>query len=261
MIDLVRGALAVNRARFALGNECFEADGATFIRNRAIPVRDANFVTHVTAATPGEISRLLARVEREYAGFPHRSFDVDSTMPPALEALLILDGYQRGGENLVMLLEGDLIGNPKPCEIRPIAGEASWDNYAALRLIDWHEYQARVGNTESDHIAQELTRMQRAKVPPVRYWFAYVDGEPRSYCSSWVANGFGQVEDLFTYPDFRHRGLATALIHHCVADCRAQGAGPVMLLCDATDTPKHMYAAMGFRPIAVKRGYWKNVGA
>jgi predicted GNAT family acetyltransferase len=68
----------------------------------------------------------------------------------------------------------------------------------------------------------------------------------------------GQVEDLFTHPDFRHRGLATALIHHCVADARQQGAGPVMLVADAHDTPKDMYAAMGFRPVAAKREYWKD---
>ena len=68
------------------------------------------------------------------------------------------------------------------------------------------------------------------------------------------------MEDLFTHPEFRHRGLATALIHNCVADCRAHGAGPVVIVCDPGDTPKEMYAAIGFRPIAIKREYWKGDG-
>lgn len=66
--DLVRRALAVNQAFLALGNEQFEADGARFVRNRSIPdVRDSNHVAHVTASTPEEIDRLLARAEREFA--------------------------------------------------------------------------------------------------------------------------------------------------------------------------------------------------
>ena len=90
---------------------------------------------------------------------------------------------------------------------------------------------------------------------------AYVDGQPRAYLASWEGlDGVGQVEDLFTHPEFRHRGLATALIHHCVADCRAHGAGPVVIVADTADTPKRMYAAMGFRPVATSRTYWKKLG-
>jgi predicted GNAT family acetyltransferase len=69
------------------------------------------------------------------------------------------------------------------------------------------------------------------------------------------ADGVGQVEDLYVEPEVRHRGLATALIHRAVADCRARGAGPVLIVADASDTPKAMYAAMGFRPLAVERKY------
>ena len=65
------------------------------------------------------------------------------------------------------------------------------------------------------------------------------------------------MEELFTHPEFRHRGLATALIHHCVADAREHGAGPVVIAADPEDTPKLMYAAMGFRPVAMKRT-WRS---
>lgn len=51
-----------------------------------------------------------------------------------------------------------------------------------------------------------------------------------------------------------------ALIHRCVAHCREQGAGSIVIAATASDTPKEMYAAMGFRPVAVKREYGKGVG-
>jgi predicted GNAT family acetyltransferase len=68
----------------------------------------------------------------------------------------------------------------------------------------------------------------------------------------------GQVENLFTHPDDRHRGLATALIVRCVNDCRERGAGPVLIVADPADTPMRMYAAMGFRPVALTRAWRRD---
>lgn len=256
--DLVRRALGVNQVLLALGNEVFEAEDATFVRNLAAPsIRDSNHVAHARARTPAESDRLLARVEREYAGVPHRRFDVDLETPPELEARLALEGY-RSDEALVMLLEGELAVAAKPCDIRPVEMEAHWAAYAALHAIDWRDYSARLGRPVEPGVGEAMMRCRRAKTPPVRWWLACVDGEPRAYFSSWEGSeGVGQVEDLFTHPDFRHRGLATALIHHSVADCRAHGAGPVVIVADPTDTPKHICAAMGFRPVTVRREWWK----
>ena len=259
MDDLARRALAVNQAMLALGNEVFQADGATFVRNGELPSeRDGNFVADVAAATPAEIERLLARVEREFAGVPYRRFEVDFTTPPAFEARLVLDGYQRD-EALLLVLEGALAGEPRPYEIRPVVDESGWQARAELVAESWREYEQRAGRAED--LAAAL-RAGRAKSPPMRYWLACVDGRPRAYGASWSGiDGVGQVEYLFTHPEFRGRGLATALIHRGVADCRERGAGPVVITAGAWDTPKQMYAALGFRPVAVKRSYWKAVGA
>ena len=70
----------------------------------------------------------------------------------------------------------------------------------------------------------------------------------------------GKVEDLFTAPAFRRRGIATALIAHAVPDARARGAGPVLIGADPTDTPKAMYAAMGFAPVCAIRSFTKRLG-
>jgi len=258
--DLVRRALAVNQALLALGNEVFEAEGATFVRNRAAPsIRDSNHVARVRAATPKQIDRLLARAEREYAGVPHRRFDIDVDTPPEFEARLALEGY-RCEEALVMLLEGELTGDAPPHEIRPVESEAGWSAYAALHAIDWQDYTVRLGRPVEPGVGEAMVRCRRAKTPPVRWWLACVDGEPRAYFSSWEGTeGVGQVEDLFTHPEFRHRGLATALIRHSVSGCRDRGAGPVVIVADPTDTPKEMYARMGFRPVAVLREWWKEL--
>jgi ribosomal protein S18 acetylase RimI-like enzyme len=260
MRDLVTKALDVNQAWLALGKEAFEAEGALFIRNRAHPsVRDANHVAAVTASTPEAIDRLLARVEREFAGFPHRAFQVDFRTPPEFVARLALDGYIHN-DALVMLLEGELQGSAGRHDIRRVADDPGWEAYRTLHAIDWRDYRERLRLDEEADAGRQMFETHRMKSPPVRSWLAYVDGEPHAFLSSWEGpDGVGQVENLFTHPDHRHRGLATALIHHAVADARAHGAGPVVIVADPTDTPKQIYARMGFRPVAVKTTYRKEV--
>ncbi len=121
---------------------------------------------------------------------------------------------------------------------------------------------AEAGSETADWNASVTIRARRAKDPPVRYWIAYAGETPAAYLASWEGpDGVGQVEDLFTHPDYRHRGLATALIHHCVAEAREHDAGPVVIGADPDDTSKDMYAALGFRPVAIERNYWKPAEA
>ena len=258
--DFARRALAVNQANLALGHETFTADGATFVRDLEFPsVYDANHVAHVAAATPDEIERVFARADREFAHCKHRAFHADFLTPPTFEARLQLDGYQ-SSQVLVMLLEGDLRGVPKPYDIRPVDNDAAWDAFYVLHKQDWEEHAARTGGGGDETVGLNLAQAQQRKSPPVRNWLAYEDGEPRGYFNAWEGiDGVGQVENLFVHAEYRHRGRATALIHHCVADARAHGAGPVVIVADASDTPKHMYAAMGFRPVAIKRSYLKTL--
>ena len=261
MDELTRRAQAVNQAYLALGNEQFDADGGSFVRDRDVPeIRDSNHVTRITASSRGEIDRLFTRAEREFADIPHRAYHIYSDTPPAIEARLALEGYERN-DALIMLLAGDLAGQAKYHDIRLVEGEENWKAHRSLHMAGWITYQETAGEAESSAVGEAMFRSRRAKSPPMRYWLAYVDGAPSAYLASWEGlDGVGQVEDLYTQPEFRHRGLATALIHHCVADCRSHGAGPVVIVCDPGDTPKQMYAAMGFRPVAMKRSYWRNVG-
>jgi GNAT superfamily N-acetyltransferase len=127
-------------------------------------------------------------------------------------------------------------------------------------LKDWHEHIARQKRKVPDEIGRQMFEVKRLKQPPVQYFMAYVKDKPVAYFNSWAGiAGVGQVEDLFTLQKFRKRGIARALIHDCVADARTKGAGPVVIAADPTDTPKRIYAAMGFRPVAVQSHYTKHL--
>jgi GNAT superfamily N-acetyltransferase len=253
---LLAAAVAVNQDNLALGHETFEALGARFVRSTSAPdIYDANHVDRITASTPAQIDELLERAAREYAHCHHLRFDVDPFTPPDFEARLQLDGYV-ASEGLLSILEGELVGQAQSFEIRLVSDDADWAAYGDLKALDWAASRERLAQPPQPEVGLRMAATERAKSPPRRYWLAFVEGAARGFLSSWEGNAsVGQVEDLFVHPDYRHRGIATALLHHCVADCRDHGAGPVAIVADPTDTPKQMYAVMGWRPVAVIRHY------
>jgi GNAT superfamily N-acetyltransferase len=259
-LDLIHQALDLNDANLALGNETFVAAGATFVRNRDAPdIYDANHLTNIRLSSAAEIDALFTRVEDEYAANKHRRFDTDHRTHPAVIARLRLEDYERS-EGLVMLLEGELNGTPGEHDIRPISSEEDWAAYASLKQEDWLEYREKQGRPPEPDVAEAMIRVDRGKSPPVQYFLARVDGKPAAYFNAWAgSDGLGQVEDLFTLPKYRNRGLATALIHRCVAHCRDGGAERVIIVADPTDTPKQIYARLGFRPVAVNAHYLKRL--
>jgi ribosomal protein S18 acetylase RimI-like enzyme len=66
------------------------------------------------------------------------------------------------------------------------------------------------------------------------------------------------VEDVFVDAAYRHRGIATAMIRHCVEIARERGAGPMIIVVDPRNAAKHLYAALGWRPLALCRQYGKK---
>ena len=256
MDELTRRVIATDHAFMALGHETFAAEGASFVRNPAYPdVYDANHVRAVRAATFEDMTRLLERADREFAHCPQRLVRLDSDTPPVVEAVLVLRGYQRGA-TIFLVLEDALVGAAPAHDVRPIVDEAGWTAQARLQQRGWSEVVAAKNLSGLGHVGGQMVRIDRVKSPPAVWWLAYLSEKPCGFVASFVGpDGIGQVEDLYVEPEVRRRGLATALIHRAVADCRARGAGPVLICADVDDTPKQMYAAMGFRPIAVEQKY------
>jgi GNAT superfamily N-acetyltransferase len=258
-LDLLRRVCETNVAYLAVGNECFASHGATFIRNRATPRRhDANGVSLVRTEEPAEIEALLRRVEIEYDGITHRSFGIDALTPARFVGRLMLEDGYKHNEALVHVLEGPLRAAARDVDLREVLTDDDWETYRQLDAMWWQESSLGALGPYDPEVHAEFMVYRRLKSPAVRGWFACVDGVPRAFFSSWPGeNGVGIVEDLYCHPEFRHRGLATALIAHAVADCRERGAGPVLINSNIDDTPKHLYARMGFRPLFVTRSYTK----
>jgi GNAT superfamily N-acetyltransferase len=244
----------------ACGHETRVQPSAQFVRDPRTPVvYDANFAWEVRAQTPDEIESVLETADSVYRELNHRQYIWDPGMPLEFEARLQLEGFT-SDDLVILVLEGPLTGRGPACEIRPATSDADWEVLFRLHRED-HEEEVTKGFHAAwdESVTRQLVASKRVKAPAVQYYIARVDGEDCAFFSGWPGeNGVGQVEDLFTTEKFRGRGIGTALIAACVDDARARGAGPVLIGARPNDTPKHMYAALGFRPLCVERRYVKT---
>jgi len=258
--SLVARAYETIAGWLARGHETRTQPLAQFVRDPRTPVvYDANFVADVRARTPDEIESVLAAADSMYRELGHRHFLWDPEMPIEFEARLQLDGYQ-GNDDLILVLEGPLASRGPQVELRPVESDADWRAIYELCRLD-HEEEAEKGfhRAWEKEVTEQLVASKRVKAPDVRYYLARAERIDCAFFSAWPGeNGVGQVEDLFTRAEFRGRGIGTALIAACVDDARARGAGPILIGARPNDTPKHMYAALGFRPLCIQRSYTKT---
>jgi GNAT superfamily N-acetyltransferase len=258
--ELITRAYETLAGWLACGHETRTQPLAQFVRDARTPVvYDANFIWEVRAQAPDEIESLFEAADSMYRGLDHRLYLWDPGMPLEFEARLSLEGYE--SDSLVVLaLQGPLLQRGPQVELRRAESDADWETIFALCRMD-HEEEAEKGFHKAwdESVTRALVASKRAKAPAVQFFLARVDGVDCAFFSAWPGeNGVGQVEDLFTRSDFRGRGIGTALIARCVDDARARGADAVLIAARPNDTPKHMYAALGFRPLCVERRYLKT---
>jgi len=223
-----------------------EGDRCRVVRHDDSPL--IYYANHLQVDDDVDADVALAFLESELGHLGHREVLTTPSTPAPFVARLALEGYV-GEPTLQGLLTGDLLG-PAPVEhdIRRVDSAEDWTHLDALVRADHVETNTRSGNARlTEEVTRQMQAVRRLAAPEVQFFLLWDEGEPVAFFSSWPGTGgLGMVEDLFTLPSHRGRGIARSLIHHCVADARARGADAVLIGSIPSDTPKHMYAAMGF---------------
>ncbi|MGH9007583.1 MAG: GNAT family N-acetyltransferase [Acidimicrobiales bacterium] len=67
------------------------------------------------------------------------------------------------------------------------------------------------------------------------------------------------VEDVYTDPAARRRGLARRLVTHVTGLAAASGRDFVYIIADASDWPQHLYGEIGFRPVGYLKAFHRSV--
>ena len=122
--------------------------------------------------------------------------------------------------------------------------EATKDEVVALMSSWFAEEHAKHGPDVLRQLDEFAEREWRSRPPR-----AFVSGNGEATCKLWSDGTTAQVEDVYTAPGARGHGHARALVTHAVAVARAEGHELTFIVADDDDTPKELYARLGFDPI------------
>jgi GNAT superfamily N-acetyltransferase len=256
-VDARAAGQAVRRF-WSLGSEVLHLDNATAVRNRSAPGRPYGaFLCEIR--TP-DVPAVLAEASH-LMGEPVRRVLVDPDTPPAAEAYLALHDWQLDVQLHLVLPVSAPVDAPT-LRVRPVVDDTGWSEIHRLFRIDHLEEDARLsGPARPEQATTAAVAVRRSLAPGVTYLLAERSGEIAGCIAYWPGeDGTGLIEDVFVDPRHRGIGVATDLLRHAVRKARAGGAGPVVIGAEVGDTPKHLYARFGFRPVAVARSYELTTG-
>ena len=255
--DIAQLVAEAYRWQRRLGHPTIAASFCHIVADPAYPrVWDANHADQVTARTEREIDDVFAAMDNHLAHSPWRVVHTDGFTPDAFVARLALDGFEERPVTIQMVLHGEPTGRGAEIDLRPVISDANWDDLHRLIVID-HAEGRRTGDLDlSPEFTASAVAAYRAKGASYQFNLVVQDGEAVAFGANAIApNGVGMIEDLFTLPSARRRGIATAIIASFSDDLRANGCQTIFLGALAFEQPKHLYARLGFRPIGLARAW------
>ncbi len=259
--DLARTIAEAYRWQRRLGNTLITAPHCHIVSNPAYPnVWDANHTDDVTARTESEITSVLAAMDEHLGHTRWRVIHTDGFTPDAFLARLALDDFKERPATIQMTLQGELTDRGAAIDLRPVVSDADWDALLQLVLADHAEGRRTSGLDLSPDFSAAVVAGYRAKSGAYHLHLAMQDGVAVAYGGHATApNGAGMIEDLFTLPSARRRGIATAMIAAFTDRLRDAGCHTIFLGALATEAPKHLYARLGFHPVMLARAWAREM--
>jgi GNAT superfamily N-acetyltransferase len=253
--DLARAIADAYRWQRRLGAQVIADRFCHIVADPAHPhVWDVNHVDDVTAETEPEIEAAFAAMDAHLAHTPWRVIHTDCFTPDAFLARLALDDFIERPVTIEMAFAEPLTDRGAAVTLEPVVGDADWDALQPLVVANHAERQSVDDLGLTPEFSRAMTETYRMKGPAYAFHLVMEDGVPVAYGACAAApNGVGMIEDVFTMPAARHRGVARGMIAAFVDRLRNAGCHAIFLGASADDRPKRLYARLGFRPVTLSR--------
>ncbi|TXC71600.1 GNAT family N-acetyltransferase [Sphingomonas ginsenosidivorax] len=95
-------------------------------------------------------------------------------------------------------------------------------------------------------------------MPGVRLTLALVDDAPAGFAMTRSVADEAELLLLGVAPDFRRRGVGSALLRSVEADCRAAGVATLHLEVRAGNEAVRLYTGNGFAKVGERRAYYRS---
>jgi ribosomal-protein-alanine N-acetyltransferase len=133
--------------------------------------------------------------------------------------------------------------------IERVTSEADVDAIVALETASFTNPWSR------DSLVWELGHSDVTRV----YVLRLDSGEVAAFCACWLVFDELHINTIAVHPDYRERGLGTALLRHVLAEADTAGARRATLEVRASNEPAlRLYRALGFEVTATRPDYYTN---
>ncbi|MEA2157727.1 MAG: hypothetical protein QOD66_107 [Solirubrobacteraceae bacterium] len=195
-------------------------------------------VIQVRQAPAMDVPGLISFADRALAGLDHRRIDFER----ADSAGEMRAEFESRGWKSMCLLHMRYEGEA-PADAAATVEEVPYDAVDDLRVA-WHEEDfPGVDASAYFGFAREVSLARGARVLAVR-----AAGGSIAYAQIECAGDAAEVCAVYVHPDHRGHGLGTALTSEAIR--AAPQVRDLWITADDEDRPKHLYARLGFRPVA-----------
>jgi len=227
-----------------------QLEGATALVNPARSgIRRVNLAAEVhlpEGLTAGEV---LKGLDTHFESAGARCLELQCTeqdWPEPLAEAAASRSYARR-ERAVYLLKEYAPPSPKAADLQVIPGRAAYGQVAAISRLGARTRWA--GDDEAAANQWAETRIDFLDEPRLELFLGRIEGQPVGYASLLSLGQMGVVEDVYTAPDFRRRGVATRLMAHVIGLCQRAQFEQVILAVDPDNPARALYDKLGFREI------------
>jgi ribosomal protein S18 acetylase RimI-like enzyme len=182
---------------------------------------------------------LIRFADGALAGLAHRRVDFD--LVEAAEPLRA--AFEAEGFRTVRLLWMRHEGRPTPSAAGVTVETVPYDAVHALRVA-WHQEDFPGLEPGRYHAQAKEVAMRR----DVRVLAVHEAGAPVGFAQVEREDAGAEITQVYVGRDHRGRGLGTQIT--CAAIAAAGDARDIWIVADDEDRPKHLYARLGFRPVA-----------
>ena len=189
-----------------------------------------------------EVDKLIAKVVRYYEsmGLNPCFFVSPTTRPPTFANSLLKAGFERVLEEDAMVCRG----NRRSLDVNPEVKVAVDDGSLTDVWTDVSMKGFGVPMVRRDAWIAISGKASRYK--GTKSYLGYFQGKPAGTCLLVSINNVGGIFFVATAPEYRRKGIATALLHKAIADSLTMGNSLLYLTTTKGSDAERLYTCVGF---------------